>query len=199
MSKLDIVTLTLSLILGLSIAQMVGAVAAAIRGQRQHLDWIPMTWAAAIFLLHVQFWFAIVDIGTLTTEWSWDWYAPVLLTAVLLFLSGALVLPSRDHEWTLGMKADFECNGRFALIPFTLYMLVWMPVNARMSDNWFDPANILNSVLAGLAALAFAQRTLRYRGIATAAYLVLVVFGMLFVWSRPGSSLSGDRPPLCTA
>ena len=187
MSKLDIVTLTLSLILGLSIAQILSAVAAAIRGHRQHLDWIPMTWAAAIFLLHVQFWFAIVDIGTLTSEWSWDWYAPVLLTAVLLFLSGALVLPSRDHEWTLGMKADFERNGRFALIPFSLYMLVWIPINIRMS-GWFDPTNILNLVLVGLAALAFAQRTRRYRGIATAAYLVLVVFGMLFVWSRPGSS-----------
>ena len=132
MSELDIVTLTLSLILGLSVAQLLGAVAAAIRGHRQHLNWIPITWAAAIFLYHVQFWFAIFEIGGITTTWSWDWYAPILLLAVLLFFSGALVLPSRDHEWTQGMEADFEQNGRLALIPAISYVLVWIPVNARI-------------------------------------------------------------------
>ena len=189
MSELDIVTLTLSLILGLSIAQMLGAVAAAIRGRRQHpVNWIPIAWATAIFLYHVQFWFAIFDIGALTTTWSWDWYAPVLLLAVLLFLSGSLILPSRDHEWAEGMQADFEHNGRLALIPAILYVLVWIPVNARMGGDWIHPANILNIVLIALTVVAFAQRTRRYRGIATVAYVLLVVFGMLFVWSRPGSN-----------
>lgn len=37
------------------------------------------------------------------------------------------------------------------------------------------------------------------RGIATAAYLVLVVFGMLFVWSRPAAAREATDPTLCGA
>jgi len=59
-SQFEIVTLMLSLIVGLSMAQMLGASALVIRVRRRgRPHWIPLVWAAATFLLHIQFWVAL--------------------------------------------------------------------------------------------------------------------------------------------
>ena len=103
MSELELITLTLSLILGLSMAQLLSAGAMAFRARREcRLHWIPLCWATAIFLLHVQFWFVVYDLDSIVPAWTWDWYGPVLLLAVLLFSSGALILPTRARELAAG-------------------------------------------------------------------------------------------------
>ena len=171
MSELEIVTLSLSLILGLSMAQMLSTVAVSIRGRREsQLHWVPVAWATAIFSYHIQFWFA-----------------PILVMAVLLFLSGALVLPGAGRPLPTDLIEDFEEHGRLALVPVSVYGLLWIPLNVRLGAEWLSAMNALNVVVVALAVVVFFSRDLRVRGIATLAYLTVTVGGIVWVWS-PGAA-----------
>lgn len=188
MSELEIITLTLSLVLGLSVAQMLGAVATAIRARHENpLHWIPLCWAGAIFLFHIQFFFAVFGLDQTVGAWTWDWYGHVLLLAVLLFLSGALILPTRDRDLTSGLLDDFKTHGRLALIPVSLYLLLWMPLNVRSGEGpWLSSANAADVALGIIAAVAFSNRATRVRAVATLAYLSVTAWGVFVVWGRPG-------------
>jgi hypothetical protein len=187
MAEFEIIALTLSLILGLSVAQMLSAVALAFRSRRESpLHWLPFSWATAIFLFHIQFWFVIHDLDSIAPAWTWDWYGPVLLLAVLLFLSGAVILPTRDRELASGLLEDFETHGRFALIPVSLYLLIWIPMNHRMDVPWIAEENAYDVILGVLAAVTFLSRGRRVRAAASLTYLVVAAWAVFVVWSRPG-------------
>ena len=187
MSELEVITLTLSLILGLSMAQLLSSVALAFRARREsRLHWIPLCWAMAIFLFHVQFWFVVYDLDSIVPAWTWDWYGPVLLLAVLLFMSGALVLPTRDRELAGGLLKDFDVHGKWALVPISIYLLMFIPMNVRMGNSWFALANLPDVLLGVLAAVAFTTKRPGARGVSTVIYLIVTIWAVLFVWSEPG-------------
>jgi hypothetical protein len=189
MSELEIITLSLSLILGLSVAQMLSAVAQAIRARRDtELHWVPLGWATAIFIFHVQFWFAVFGLDEVVPAWTWDWFGPILVMAVLLFLSGALVLPTREKDLARGLLGDFEVHGRLSLIPISLYLLMWIPMNVRMgAAEWLSADNAVDVILVALAVVAFLARRPATRNGALAAYLLVEAWGVFVVWS-PGAA-----------
>ena len=188
MSELEVVTLSLSLILGLSMAQMLSTVALSIRSRHEsRLHWVPVAWAAAIFFYHVQFWFALIDVDRIIVAWSWDWFGPILFMAVLLFLSGALVLPGAGRPLPADLIGDFEEHGRLALVPISVYGLLWIPLNVRLGDSWLSLMNGFNVVAVALAAVVYLSRAPRVRGAATLAYLAVTVWGVVWVWS-PGAA-----------
>jgi len=189
LSDIEIVTLTLSLILGLSMAQMLNSVALAIRArQDSSLHWLPLCWTTSIFLLHVQFFLAVFGIDEFVPSWTWSWFGPILLLALLLFLGGALILPARDREWASGLLYDFEVHGRLALIPVSLYLILWMPLNVRIGFGWISPSNVFDVALVLLAAVTFVSRGTRIRSWATIVYLFVTAWGMFGVWSPGGAS-----------
>ena len=188
MSELELITLTLSLVLGLSIAQLLSAVALAFRTRRdRRMHWIPLCWATAIFLLHVQFWFVVYDLDSIVPAWTWDWYGPVLLLAVLLFLSGALILPTRDRDLAVGLLDDFDVHGKYALVPISVYLLMFIPMNVRMGNSWFALVNIPDVILGVLAAVAFLTKKPGARAVSTLLYLAVTAWAVFFLWSKPGA------------
>jgi hypothetical protein len=188
MSELEIVTLSLSLILGLSMAQMLSTVALSIRSRHEsQLHWVPIAWALAIFLYHVQFWFALIAVDRSIVAWSWDWFGPILMMAVLLFLGGALVLPGAGRPLPPDLISDFEEHGRLALVPVSVYGLLWIPLNVRLGDEWLSVTNTFNFSVVALAAVVYFSRDPRVRGIGTLAYLGVTAWGVVWVWS-PGAA-----------
>jgi hypothetical protein len=188
LSELEIITLALSLILGLSMAQMLSSVALAFRARHEcRPHWIPLTWAVSIFLFHVQFWFSVYDLDSIVPAWTWDWFGPILLLAVLLFLSGAVILPSRERDLAEGLLGDFESHGKYALVPISFYLAAFIPMNVRMGMPWVSAANGLDVVLVCLAGVAILTKRARLRTAATVLFPIVQVWGVLFVWSSPGS------------
>jgi hypothetical protein len=187
-SELEIITLALSLVLGLSVAQMLSAAALAIRARKEsRLHWLPLSWAAVIFLFHVQYWLAIFGLDEIVPSWTWDWYGPVLVLAILLFFSGALILPAREKDLAAGLLRDFETHGKLALIPVSLYLLLWIPLNVRMGFAWVSPENTTDVVLVAIAVVVFVARAPRARTLATVLYLAVAAWGVFFVWSPSGA------------
>jgi hypothetical protein len=154
MSTLEIVTLNFSFVLGLGVAQILNAIAAAFRERDHHaLHWIPIAWALLLFFYHVQFWFGFLRLATTIQTWTWAWYMYMLFLAVLLYVAGALVLPGRGTSARGALREDFETRGRSALIPLAIYFIGWIPPNAEIAGGHglLDIANLTLAAFAGLA------------------------------------------------
>ena len=138
MSDFELVTITFSFVLGLGIAQILGAASSAIRNRHQRsLHWLPFAFAASIFLFHIQYWFVLYDYDVeLISRWTWATYAPFLGLAVILFLSGGLVLPSANTKPGNSLIEDFQENGRISLLFLAAYILAWVPFNAWGAGTW---------------------------------------------------------------
>ena len=192
MPVFEIITLTLSLVLGLSMSHLLWAAAAAVRAHDDmKLHWLPFLWAGCIFLAHVQYWFAAASIDAMIDSWSWSWYLHVLFLGVLLFASGALILPSASQQGTKDLLTDFREKGHLGLIPLAAYFAAWIPTNARAGWPLLGSGNYVNVALTGLLVVAIRSRRLRVKAVACVVFAAILVWATLFVWA-PGVFTVGD-------
>jgi hypothetical protein len=184
-SEFELITITFSFVLGLGVAQILGATSSAIRARADHpMHWMPLAYAASIFLLHIQYWFALFELDEILGEWTWTAYGPLMALAVLLFLSGGVVLPSTGNHAALGLWEDFEKRGKSSLLLLAGYMGLWMPVNSFMDGSWFPAANVYNLTLTILLVAAYFAKG-RALTFTTLAFIALNLYTIVFVWSTP--------------
>ena len=139
MTAFEYVTAVLLLILGLGVTRLLGAMVEAVRvRERIQLHWIPLVWAVIIFLWQIQFLWAAFELNRLVDTWTAGKFIFMVGLALLLFVSGALVLP-RDpaSELTNGLET-FRQDGRWALVFLSIY---------------FGAAFFANYILFGLTLL----------------------------------------------
>jgi len=185
MSEFEVFSIVLSFILGLGVAQLLSAVVFAIHSRREMaLRWTPMLWALAIFLFHVNFLFAALWFYSVDRDFVW--YLGDIISAVLLFLSGGLILPSELRPLSADLDEFFARDGRLALIPLGIFLAMAIPVNLQGGLPLLDPNNVILVFLLAFAVMAFLTRS-RFRVGATCAFAGLTVFAFLFVWARPGA------------
>lgn len=188
MSKFEVVTLTLSFVLGLSMSHLLWAAAAALRARiHLRLHGLPFLWAACIFFVHVQYWFALFAIDKVVDQWTWSWYLQMLGLGVLLFASGALVLPSESQQRSGSLLDDFREHGRLGLIPLAGYHLFWIPTAYRMDQAMFEAGNYANIALAAVAVIGVTTKRASLQWVSAAAFGLIVVWASVFVWT--GGSL----------
>ncbi len=119
MSEFEIFTVVLSFILGLGIAQILSSVVFLIHSRRDvALSWTPFLWALALFELHINFLFAAF--WFYSADRAFVWYLLDLVSAVLLFISGGLVLPSESRALPEALDEFFDRDGRLALVPLAI-------------------------------------------------------------------------------
>ena len=186
MSDIEVVTLTYSFVLGLGIAQILSSASAAIRNRIQRpLHWLPLAFAAAIFLLHIQYWFVLVDYDAYVIgDWTWGTYGPFLGVAVVLFLAGGIVLPTPGAESGDSLIDDFEKNGKLSMLFVAAYQLFWVPGNA-MWDGWLSVAVWYNVALTIPLLIAYYARPGSLRNATASLYFIALAFALLFIWSTP--------------
>ena len=145
------ITVVLSIILGLGITRLLSSVIAVFRSRlHSKIDWMPLTWAACIFLWQLQFWWAIIELRTLVASWTVVSFLSLVSLTLLLFVAAALVVPLSELREGERLRDSFERDGRWALLALSAYFAL-----ALLTDQllWKLP---LLSVKAGmLAALAF--------------------------------------------
>jgi hypothetical protein len=186
-SEFELITITFSFVLGLGVAQILSAASAALRNRHERaLHWMPLGFAASIFLFHIQYWFVLFDYdANLIIEWTWWSYGPFLALAVLLFLSGGVVLPTPGTEAGDSLISDFEQRGKLSLVFLAAYIFGWVPANAWSEGTWFTPDVWLNLGLVVLLAVTYHASNRRVRGAATGLFLAAQAYGLLFVWATP--------------
>lgn len=154
---------------------MLGDVVSAFRSrQSAPLDWIPMVWAAIVFAWQMQFLWAIYELQSLIDSWSAAQFLLLLILALLLFVAGALVVPSVDDE-TTDAWAQFQSDGRWTLAILASYFFLADFINVVLFglDLWAWP-NLQDLALGVFLVCTLAARGKRAWGVLT------LIFG---VWS----------------
>jgi hypothetical protein len=188
--QFEIVLISLSIILGLSMGHMLWTAAAVVRYREQvELDWLPFAWAACIFLQHAHFWFSAFSVNLDIGTWTWTWYLQILAHAVLLFAAGALVLPT-EAQLTGALRVDFEKHGRLALIPFVAYQLLWFPTNFRADQDvsqFIDllrPGNLANFILIALLITGFRAKKRVLQSATVITFGLVLAWASTFAWAQ---------------
>lgn len=191
MSEFEIITITLSFVVGLGIAQLLSSFGAAVRDRfDRRLHWMPFAWGAIILLFSVQFWFALFDLDRVLADWSWIWYLQILGLAIALYVSGTLILPSRATTIKGDLLNDFKKNGRYALLALIVYLLGWIAPNAKMNDEEiFIEPNALNVLMAGICLVTYMSRSSKIWLGTTVVFYVVFLYAVLFVYSAPGEQI----------
>ena len=193
MTEFQLLSVPIGLVLGLGITKILASISNLIRDRKQiKLHWMPFIWAVSLILFPLVFFFHIWDLNLRFSKdsqsWTWMYYGPVMLHAIMMYLGCSLILPNQlSGTSSTNLLTDFDENGRLALVPLAITLIVSWPLNMYLYDTpFFSAANYLNVILAALILVAFLsnRRSLQY--IATILFLLIQIYGMGFLWARPG-------------
>jgi hypothetical protein len=160
MKPFDYIAIALSLILGLGITQLLSSAVGAFRARhRVALDWTALAWAAVILFWQLQYWWALFDLSASIQVWTILHFVVLVVLALFLFVSGALILPSYDRDRDSELSGAFQRDGRWALSVMSAYFA------ACLAGNWF----------------LFNTPPLSYVG---ALVTALMIMPLLFLWQR---------------
>ncbi|HSI39435.1 MAG TPA: hypothetical protein VLA00_02670 [Xanthobacteraceae bacterium] len=155
------ISAVMSMVLGLGITRMLsGAIAAFRSRQRTRIDWLPLTWACIIFLVSVQFWWAINHIPPSFAAWTFESLVGLTAFTGLLFVAAALILPGPEAAEKDSLQRFFEAEGRWSLLFLAIFNVASVGVNVFYFGN--DPRQLwagLNLLEAILPLIVFASRS----------------------------------------
>ena len=130
MSNFPIVATVLSMILGLSVTRLLLGALTVFRIRRAAApDWVALVWAVMLFVTQLDFWWAVNSLPQVKGTFSFLEFLLLVLLALSLFVSAALMLPSRSEDEQHGLRIYFEQDGRYALLSLSAYLFLGMIVN----------------------------------------------------------------------
>lgn len=171
------ISVVVSMILGLGVARLLtGGVTLFRARHRVEIDWLPLVWAAAIFVQQIGLWWALEELASLVPKWTFASFLLLVGLVLTLFVAAALVLPSDTAEDD-SLRLSFERDGRFALLAVTAFNGIAELANLMF---WNQPlismGNALNAAMMAVPLIAFFGSR-RVQAIATIGYLLLALLG----------------------
>ena len=168
----------ISIIVGLGLTEMFGNLHRLIRNRaRVGWDALPIAWAAMMFLLIVNYWWALylrLD-GSQQARTAAD-FALILTPAILLFLTTASVLPSFEGDSDWDMKNQYREQRGTWILTFALYQVsTWATALVTGTLAWNYVTLIRGVILALLVSMLFvkARRWDWFGVIAISAFLLI--------------------------
>lgn len=102
----------LSMVLGLGVTRLLLGLVTVFRIRRESpLDWVPLAWAAILFAIQLQYWWAITLLPSVKPTFSFPDFIFLVLLTLMLFLSAALMLPSRSEDEKTGCASILNMTG----------------------------------------------------------------------------------------
>src|SRR5262245_49109869 len=168
-------TVAFSMILGLGVAKLLtNAVGVFTSRTRVRIDWVPLAWAASIFVMQLQFWWAIIELSQRAAPWMLGEFLLLLSLPLLLFVAAALVLPSEESPEDKRLMDWFDRDGRWALPVISAYFLTAILANWVLFND--PPASVqdMEEIVLALLPVAYLLTTpRRWRTLITIAFLAL--------------------------
>ncbi|UGY10193.1 hypothetical protein [Phyllobacterium pellucidum] len=178
MTDFSRIVTVLSMVLGLGVTRLLLGLVTVFRIRRESpLDWVSLAWAAILFTIQLQYWWAITLLPSVKPTFSFPDFTFLVLLTLMLFLSAALMLPSRSEDEKNGLRAYFEHDGRYALLSLTGFLLLAFLVNIFFFKSSPLSAWALTDVpMIVLPVATFFARSRKVYAALTIAYLPLVAW-----------------------
>lgn len=177
MTIFEYVTVAISIVLGLGVAQLLSGALEVVRARRHtRLHWIPITWALSIFWIQLEFWWSLFGLSEDADVWTHGNFLLAIATSLCLFAAGSLILPRRWPQGGGDLMAYFDADGWTGVAAFALFNLCALPLNSRLFGapviSW------VSLYLVGMLAVQFGtilRRSRRLTAVCTAVFLLLQV------------------------
>jgi hypothetical protein len=181
LSNFPIVATILSMVLGLSVTRLLMGGVDLFRVRRTtKLDWVPIAWAAILFAMQLEFWWAVNSLPTVKATFSFPEFLLLVLLTLTLFVSAALLLPSRSEDTELGLREYFELDGRYALLSISAFLFLGLVVNVMLFE--MSPLSVwgaLDAVMIILPICAFAIKSRKVYSAITLLYVPVFAMDLL--------------------
>ena len=107
MDEFGYLSVIISVILGLSIAQLLQGISQIINARdRVRVYWPTMAWAVLLLLVDIQAWWAMFGYRNRHT-WTFVQFTIVLFEAIMLYLLAAIVVPNIPNEGEVDLRANY--------------------------------------------------------------------------------------------
>jgi uncharacterized membrane protein len=180
MSNFPIVATVLSMLLGLSVTRLLLGALTVFRIRRAaEPDWVALVWAVMLFATQLDFWWAVNALPEVKASYSFSEFLLLVLLALSLFVSAALLLPSRSEDEQNGLRIYFEQDGRYALLSLSTYLFLGFVVNILLFKA--SPIALwaaFDVVMIVLPICAFAAKSRKLYSAITIFYVPLTVIDL---------------------
>jgi hypothetical protein len=164
MSQFEYLSVLVSIIVGLALAQLLTGIARQIQLRRRvPADATTLCWTALLFLINTQMWWAAFERRE-SADWNFFSFLLYLLMPIIGFLLSYLLVPPLEEGETVDPAANFASNrpwffGLLALLPCVSMLEEFLRMGALShgSDTAF------RSVFAAMALVASRVRSARFQ------------------------------------
>jgi hypothetical protein len=144
MDEFGYLSVLLSIILGLSVTQLLQGLSGIVQARsRVRVYWPAVGWAILLLVVDAQAWWAMFGLRA-HHPWTFLHFSVVLLETILLYLLAALVLPSFAGDEVVDLRANYFGHARWFFGAFVAVLVV-----SLLKDK------ILNGAFPGGMNLAF--------------------------------------------
>jgi hypothetical protein len=113
MGEFDYLSVLISIVLGLALANLLTGAAALIRARdRTKIYWPALAWMALLFLVAVQIWWQMFTMRAIA-PWHFGAFLVVMMEPVLVFLLTAIIVPNVVDGSPVDLRASFYRERRW--------------------------------------------------------------------------------------
>jgi hypothetical protein len=172
------IIISISTFQALCIARFLSGMVAVFRSRKHsQLDWVPILWAFAAFILQIQFWWAIKELSNAVPVWTLFDFLLMLGIPLALYLTVSLILPSDELSPGTSLIDLFRDNGHWGLVCLAIYAVIAIIIDWRLFGIplkseyfWVLPIEFLLPLLFLVAPRSYQKKTV------TLLYFVLILW-----------------------
>lgn len=181
----EYVTVLISIILGLGIAQIVTGLADIIhQWKRIKLYWPHTMWMVIVFFLHIQEWWNIYDLR-LYEVWRLPTFLFISLYPINLFILARLLFPLHDHEEViLDYKSFYFSNYRMFFFIVMVSAALSGVENFVISNKGIEGIILQVAILIVLGSVTWRKIEREWvHKLIVIAWILVVIFSIVLNWN----------------
>ena len=179
MTPYEHLAVLISIVLGLGLTQLLMSVHRLVKARgRVRFYWLPLAWAALLFVSQIEWWWASFALRT-QTVWNFFYFLFILLSPVSLYLAAAFALPEVEAEREYDLRAYYYDNRSWFFGVLAANPALDAVRRASQGGSWRDFgawSNVVAAVL--LVSLAVSRRPAHH---AAVTVFVAGLFGFFIV------------------
>ena len=184
MKPFDYLTVLISIVMGLAIANLLSGVVRLMHARhRLRIYWPTIVWTVLLFIVTAQHWWSEFSLHD-KTDWTFGGFIGTLIIPVDLYLLCALVLPHRDDDSEIDLRAWYFKNRRgFYLLLIVLAPLAYLEQMLTTGGAHKAPLeSLLLAIMAFILLFGLLFKRARVHELVTAVFAVAVLLyvGLLF-------------------
>ena len=185
MDAFSYLSVLLSIILGLGMTQLLTATGRLIRHRdRVHVHWLPLLWAAMLFLIYVQVWWSMYGLR-LRREWTFLAFGIVLAQTATLYVMATVALPEQVDEAGTDLGEYYDRHHRWFFAFFLATLVISVLKDVILGGRLPDGTNLIfHGVFAAGCVTGLVVRRRRYQEVLGIGFAGVIVAYIAALFAR---------------